>query len=207
MMGMSRVAARTDSDDALLMRLGWEEYLRLDDVPGLRFEYDEGRLIVSPSGANAHDLLIRVLADMLGRYEDDTQDRFCVAFTEHSFFMPPGRRDLRPDLGIVTNERKERPIAEDGWIEGAPDIAVEVLSPSTEERDRTFKATRYYEAGSSEYWLFDPIAQTAEFFRRGESGWQPTPLDGTAYRTPLLPGFNLDLTLAWRRLRRKLRSD
>jgi len=139
---MASGAAGLGGDSALLLRLPWDEYVRLEDPPGLRFEYDDGRLIVSPTGANAHDLLIGILAEMLARYEEETDDRYSLTFTEHSFFMPPGRRDLRPDLGVVTDHRKDEPIAVDAWIEGAPDIAIEVVSPSTEERDRTFKAER-----------------------------------------------------------------
>ena len=52
----------------------------------------------------------------------------------------------------------------------------------------------------------DPIEEAAEFLRRGRAGWEPAPLDGRAFRTPLLPGFVLDLDAVWRRLRRKLRK-
>ena len=184
-----------------------EEILELSRRnPGLQIERTTtGELIVSPTGANAHDLLIGILAEIFARYEGETDDRCCLTFTEHSFFMPPGHRDLRPDLGVVTDHRKDGPIAADAWIEGAPDIAIEVVSPSTEERDRTFKAGRYLEGGAQEYWLLDPIEETAEFLRRGRAGWEPT-LDGKVYRTPLLPGFVLDLDAVRQRLRRKLRK-
>jgi Uma2 family endonuclease len=188
-----------------MVHLSWQAYLARENPPGTRFEYDDGRLLVSPTGTNAHNLLIRLLAADFERYEAETEDGVCLTFTEHSFFMPAGRRDLQPDLGVVTDERKSAPIPPDGRMEGAPNIAVEVLSPSTERRDRTLKAKRYFEGGTSEYWLFNPLQETAEFLRRGSSGWEVALRTDAAYRTPLLPGFALDVDALWRRLRKKLR--
>ncbi|HEY3356516.1 MAG TPA: Uma2 family endonuclease [Polyangia bacterium] len=188
----------------LVPRVPWEDYLRLEPPAGLRFEFDEGRLLVSPSGSEAHDLLIAVLLGILERYEEETQGRHCVAFPPHSFFMPPGERDYQPDVGIITDERKDRPLG--GRTVGAPNIAVEVLSPSTGKRDRGLKAARYFEQGTAEYWLFDAEARTAELHRRGDRGWvcALAGSEGT-YETPLLPGLRLDLVDIWARLDRKLR--
>jgi Uma2 family endonuclease len=203
---MLRRDSTAGADGSLLLHLGWEEYLRLEDPPRLRFEYDEGRLIVSPSGANAHDLCVQILIALLEAYEEETQDRFCLAFADHSFFMPPGRRDLRPDVGIITDTRKDRRVDRQTWIEGAPNIAVEVLSPSTEERDTHFKSARYFEEGTLEYWLLDPLRETAAFFARGESDWREADVGAGEYRTPLLPGFVLRPAALWSRLRRRLRE-
>ncbi len=191
-------------DFEAVLRLEWDEYLRLEDPPTARLEYEHGRLIVSPTGANAHDLLIGILVSIFDRYEESAATRACIAMSEHSFFMPPGERDLRPDLGVITDQRKDRPLPRKGWIDGAPNIAIEVLSPSTEKRDRTFKAARYFEEGTSEYWLFDPIGEAAEFLRRGASDWEPVAAVEDRYATDLLPGFELSLPDLWRRLRRKL---
>jgi len=79
----------------------WGEYLRLEPPAGARFEFEAGRLLVSPSGSAPHDLLIAVLLEFLAAYERRTGNRHCVSFPPHSFFMPPGERDYQPDVGII----------------------------------------------------------------------------------------------------------
>ena len=67
---------------------------------------------------------------------------------------------VQPDLLFVTKER-EGIISERG-CEGAPDLVVEVLSPSTEQRDRELKRKVYAKYGVVEYWLVDPDSRTIE---------------------------------------------
>lgn len=185
--------------------VSWDDYLKIEDPPGFRLEYEEGRLIVSPTGRAAHDALRDLLLYLLLGYEERYPDR-CFVISEHSFFMPPGARDYRPDIAVTVDERKDGPIDPAGWGEGAPDIAIEVLSPSTIERDLGLKARRYFEQGSDEYWVFEPIERWARFLRPGPRGWSEVPLGaGGAYSTPLLPGFELEVGPLWRRLDQRLR--
>jgi len=190
--------------DQLVPRVSWEEYLRLEAPDGLRFEFDDGRLLVSPTGIVSHNLLIAVLLELFGEYEEKTRGRHAVAFPPQSYFMPPGERDYQPDVSVITDARKDRPLPD--RIVGPPDIAVEVLSPSTVRRDRGLKAARYFAEGTREYWMFDAEARTVEIHRRGRKGWVSARLDANGrYRTPLLPGFAMSVATVWRRLDRKLR--
>ena len=63
-----------------------------------------------------------------------------------------------PDFMIVCDQKKIRP---DG-VHGAPDLVVEVLSPSTMKRDRTYKKEVYAKCGVKEYWLVDTNNKTVE---------------------------------------------
>lgn len=190
--------------EQLVPLVSWEDYLRLDPPQGLRFEFDDGRLLVSPTGVMSHDMLIAVLLGVLEAYEQATDGRYCTSCGPHSFFMPPGERDYQPDVGLITDERKDRPLEE--RTVGAPNIAVEIWSPSTGKRDRGLKASRYFEQGTLEYWIFDAASRTAEIYRRGDNGWVRADAGGELrYETPILPGFVLDLPEVWRRLDRKLR--
>jgi Uma2 family endonuclease len=134
------------SPDDYAPRVSWEDYLRMEDPPGYRLEYEDGSLLVSPTGRAAHDFLKRILGAWLERYEEAHPGR-CIVTTEHSHFMPPGRRDYRPDVALVTDARKDAPADPLGWTEGAPNIAIEILSPSTAGRDLGLKARRYFEQG------------------------------------------------------------
>ena len=55
---------------------------------------------------------------------------------------------------------------------GAPDLVIEVLSPSTAKRDKTDKFKLYEKHGSREYWLVDPEYSNIEVWRRGTSGFE-----------------------------------
>src|SRR5262249_32539243 len=162
---------REPTVDDYLPRFTWDEYVRIENPPGLRIEFEDGRLLVSPAGRNAHNFLRDILAYLLERYEERHPSR-CLVIEESSFFMPPRKRDYQPDVAVVVDDR---PIDPHGWMQGAPDIAIEVLSPSTRRRDLGLKARRYFEQGSDEYWLFDAELREARFLRRGVRDWVEAP--------------------------------
>ena len=59
---------------------------------------------------------------------------------------------VQPDLIVVCDRSKKIP----GGCRGAPDLVMEILSPSTKRWDQTMKLSLYEEAGVREYWLIDP---------------------------------------------------
>lgn len=67
---------------------------------------------------------------------------------------------VQPDLIVVCDENK---IGEKIII-GAPDLVVEVLSPSIAKNDRLIKYNSYEKAGVKEYWIVDPYNQTIEVY-------------------------------------------
>jgi Uma2 family endonuclease len=75
---------------------------------------------------------------------------------------------VQPDILFVSQDRLN--IIGTNYVEGAPDLIVEVLSPSNRTHDRETKFNLYQEAGVSEYWLVDYEAKTVEVFtlRQGQ---------------------------------------
>ncbi|PSO48919.1 MAG: hypothetical protein BRC31_09170 [Actinobacteria bacterium QS_5_72_10] len=98
---------------------------------------------------------------------------------------------VEPDVVVVTFEHRER--VEERFVRGAPDIAVEVSSPSTRERDRGRKRALYEREGVGELWLVDLDAERVELHRReGERFAAPVLFGGDEEVTsPRLPGFAL----------------
>ena len=73
---------------------------------------------------------------------------------------------VQPDLIFVSNERAD--IITPANIQGAPDLVVEILSPSTAARDKTFKRSLYARHGITEYWMVDLTEKTITVLRLGE---------------------------------------
>ncbi|WP_372632560.1 Uma2 family endonuclease [Cohnella sp.] len=70
---------------------------------------------------------------------------------------------LQPDIIMIHRSRLE--IVKKHGVEGAPDLVVEILSPSTRKRDKVVKAAAYAKHQVPEYWLVDPEARTLEQYR------------------------------------------
>jgi Uma2 family endonuclease len=167
----------------------YEDYLLLPE--GDRRELIGGDFVVTPAPSPRHQ-------------------RICIhlerRLTPHVEGQPPlGRLWLspidvvlsetdvvQPDLVYVATARLS--IVTDRAIEGAPDLAVEVVSPSTEQRDRRLKRALYARAGVKELWLVDPRARAIEVLARGKQRYALHGRFGPddALTSPLLPGFALD---------------
>ena len=100
---------------------------------------------------------------------------------------------VQPDLLFISNERLH--IDTERAVHGSPDLVVEVLSPSTAERDRTFKRALYARHGVKEYWLVEPAARTIEVLLLGEDSFETVATygEGDTLVSPTLHGFRLDV--------------
>lgn len=102
---------------------------------------------------------------------------------------------VQPDLVLVIESN--RSILQD-VVRGAPDLVVEVLSPSTARRDRGLKMEAYARHGVGECWMVSDEAQTVEVHRLDRSAGAyrltETCRPGGRATTPLLPALSLDVT-------------
>lgn len=101
---------------------------------------------------------------------------------------------VQPDLVFVSAERQA--ILTPRRIVGAPDLVVEILSPSTADRDREVKRDTYDRFGVREYWLVDPDACTITVLTRDASdrlAEVATFAGADLLTSPLLDGFNAPL--------------
>ncbi|MDE2812290.1 MAG: Uma2 family endonuclease [Gemmatimonadota bacterium] len=101
---------------------------------------------------------------------------------------------VQPDLLFVSNERAHLLLGGDN-VRGAPDLVVEIFSPSTAGRDRTLKRALYAKYGVKKYWLVDPDAWTVTVLRLGEDAFEVEAIygEGQTMTSPTLAGFSVGL--------------
>ncbi len=183
---MSTIGLRTGT------RMSLDEFLALGKTDG-KWELDDGVLSIMPSGTRDHQFL---------------HFQFCWHFQNYlnEFDEPPARfyqemttilsRELQrapePDIVVVRDDRQG--VLQGRWVEGAPDIAIEILS-TDRSRDLVLKRQIYAEAGVLEYWTIDPQNDTVTQLELSDDVYAERAFLGTddTLTTPLLPGLSIPL--------------
>lgn len=161
-------------------------------------ELVRGRLIMSPSPSTLHQTVISRLIRILQRAED-VADGFM--FVSPMDVILSDDTILQPDLLYIAKERCD--IVGDR-VEGPPDLAIEILSPGTDRRDRTEKLDLYAKYGVAEYWIVDPAAQLFEFLLLERGRFVVVQPANDRYQSPRLPEVEIDLAAFWQEVDRRL---
>jgi len=101
-----------------------------------------------------------------------------------------------PDIGVVLTSRLH--LVQRGRVNGPPDLAIEIVSPDSIERDYVRKRAQYQRAGVTEYWIIDEMEQTVLVLFLGKSGRyrEIRPRQGVLH-SKVLPGFWLRPEWLW----------
>ncbi len=159
-----------------------EDLMRLPK-DGRKWELVNGRLQEVPTSAK-HDQIVIWLGRLIGPYADD----FGILTASQAGFRMVNRNLRCPDFGFTRYNRFPNGEVPDGFVEFAPDLAVEIISPSEEPADMARKVEEYFASGAQQVWHMFPETQTITVFR--------SPLDAMTYQPDdeidvddLLPGF------------------
>ena len=182
---------RTGKPGGPLRYMTIEEYARLPEVEdGYTCELVQGMVVREPGPAWSH----RLLQFKLGRYlhawiEKAGQGEVGL---EGDCILSENPDTVRvPDVAVLLQRRffDNEP---GGWIRGAPDIAIEVLSPSNTSRQMRERIDDYFGAGALRVWIVDPTAHTVVIHR--PDGTLTLFEDGDCLEDPeVLPDFVLDI--------------
>ena len=150
-------------------RLTYEDYLQFPE-DGRRHEIIDGDHYVSAAPSMYHQWILTRLVVQLYR-------EICEPGLG---YLAPAPIDtvlteadvVQPDI-VVTLDRDDTVIRRER-IEGAPDLVVEILSPSTAYRDRGLKLDLYQKAGVSEYWIVDPERKVVQQYVLTEGVFRST---------------------------------
>lgn len=174
-------------------KLTYRDFLRFPD-DGRRHELIDGKHYVTPSPNRKHQAVGGNLHFWIRSYlEREPRGRIFMAPFDviFSFFDI-----VEPDLLYISRERAEQ-ILTDKHVRGAPDLVIEIASPSTRRRDELKKRHLYERYGVTEYWVVDLEVDAVRVYRRqGERFGRAIELAleaGDTLTTPLLPGLALPL--------------
>ena len=162
----------------------WTEadLLRLPD-DGRKYELVNGRLVEVPTGGR-HG---RIAAGMVGRFYALHPPGASLFDSSTGFRMAQG--NIRsPDVSVMCTDRLPDGKAPEGFVDGAPDLAIEVVSPDERMSDLLTKMAEYFESGAQEVWLLFPERKQAHRYR-ADLTVEVLNEDDTLYGASLLPEF------------------
>ncbi len=172
----------------------YDDYAALPD-DGNRYEVIEGELVMAPAPRVSHQRCSGNLYFILRQHVES--HRLGEVLAAPCDVVLDKRNVLQPDLIFISNARAE--VVTELNLQGAPDLAVEILSPSSLRRVRVQKMRIYARHGVPHLWLIDAQARTLEEFV----------LDGSTYRLAstgegdetfhpaLFPGLDIPLKEVW----------
>ena len=159
-----------------------------------RYELFSGMPVMQARPSVLHQ---SVQANILFQLMQFLADKPCQALAEIEVLFPDSAAQQAddvttvfvPDIVVVCDSDK---LTAQHCV-GAPDVVVEILSPSTARADRFVKLNAYQRAGVREYWLVSPLEQTVQVFRLERGSFIPSDIftPGQTVPSSALPGFLL----------------
>lgn len=166
-----------------------EQLYELPD-DGLRRELLRGIVVSEPLLGRLHGRTVTRLAMLLGNFVGPR--RLGVVYTgETGFVLARAPDTVRgPDVAFLSAARERETESERGFIPGAPDLAIEALSPNDRMREVLGKVSDYLAAGCRLVWVVDPVRDEVSVFR---SPFAPRVLAGqdVLEGEDVLPGFSV----------------
>ena len=165
------------------------DYMLLDE--GAPFQLINYDLIMSPSPVPYHQVISgRLLQLMLNFLDSEKNEGFLVCAPMDIYFDEGNI--FQPDLLYIAEDRKE--IIQQR-IEGAPDLIIEILSPSNAYYDLRQKKEAYEKYGVKEYIIVDPIAKNADLHTLTDGVFvlKQKVQNGGVLNSVLLPGLSIEL--------------
>lgn len=166
-----------------------EELWDIPEIPGKRLELVDGEVVEVPGAGALPSVIIFTLARLLEDFVRQ-HDLGLVRPGGLAYVLHRNPNQVRiPDLSFVAWETVPEGDISEGFWEGAPTLAVEVVSPNDRADDIHARVQDYLEAGSSQVWVLWPRRSSVSVYRPGADTRELGPdmlLDGG----DILPGFN-----------------
>ena len=185
----------TNQESASIVRQTISAETYMEHYAEQHYEWINGELIPMSPVHTRHDLLVRYLVILLDTYLEEMtigqirQDPFVMR-------LPEIESRRQPDIQIIRDDNPNE--LKPTYMDGAADICVEVVSPTSIVTDRGVKYEEYAKGGVREYWLIDPMSNEARFYRLSDEGFYVAQeLVDDIYQTDILPKFRLHVPALW----------
>jgi Uma2 family endonuclease len=171
-------------------KLTFEEYVKLQDATeeSVRYELDEGELLLTPSPAPYHSIVRYRLRRALTDFIEATGMGLVIDQIDFRIFPNTIRK---PDIAFLTADRLQRIDLHHSPVEGGSALAVEIISLTNTAQDTTKKIRQYLRSGCRSVWSVYPALRFIEIHTNARvcKVEEPQPLTDET----LLPGFSLSL--------------
>jgi Uma2 family endonuclease len=180
----------------------YQDYLEWDE--DFRAELIDGQIYMMGEPTTTHQRISRNILVTLYEFLKGKKCEVFAAPLGVRLFPQEDGRDLTvvvPDLLVICDPKK----LDERGCNGAPDLVIEILSPSNPQHDRIVKFNKYQDAGVREYWIVDPTERAVQVFLHDGSRFTTTgyrlnkPDESEKNRLPekipvtILPGCEIDL--------------
>jgi Uma2 family endonuclease len=140
-------------------RFTYEDYAKLPE--GAPCQLIGGDLVMSPSPSPHHQIILSRLFLQIALFVNSRKLGLVLVAPLDVYLSDA--ETYQPDILFISNDQKN--IVGEQKIEGAPDLVVEILSPSTAYYDLKHKMKRYEAFGVKEYWIVDPAEESIEVYQ------------------------------------------
>jgi Uma2 family endonuclease len=133
----------------------YADYCQWDLAEGERYELIAGSACVMSSPNDMHQAISMELSRQISNFLRNKPFRvFAAPYDVRLFYDEKGQDDtvLQPDISVICDEKKRGPEG----CRGAPDMVIEILSPSNTSEEHIRKFNLYLKAGVREYWIVSP---------------------------------------------------
>jgi Uma2 family endonuclease len=150
-------------------RYSYADYLTWDDDN--RYEIIDGEVFDMTSPSFTHQSISMELSRQFANYFEDKPCKVVCAPFDVILTKSAKKNDeiftvVQPDIMVICDRKK----IEERGIVGAPDLVVEIISPSTSSKDNIIKRRVYEQAGVKEFWLISPVERLIRVNKLGKDG-------------------------------------
>ncbi|MCL1823843.1 MAG: Uma2 family endonuclease [Oscillospiraceae bacterium] len=170
----------------------YKDYANWELKEGERFEIINGLPYAMASPSQAHQEMIVELCKRIGNFLDGKPCKLFIAPFDVCLNAESDNDDtvIQPDLLVVCDHSK----LDGKRVNGAPDLVIEIVSPSSGKHDRFVKFQKYQDAGVREYWIVDIEAKGIEIAFLKEGKYDVTKhLEEPLVSSFVLEGFQMNI--------------